>query len=44
MKRIFEGKEGRFSFGCLELEMPIVYRSGDAQQADGTEALGRILT
>ena len=39
MERIFGGKEDQFSFGYLELEMPVVYCSGDAQQEDGAEAL-----
>lgn len=42
MERLFEGKKGEFSFGCLDLEMPTVYHSRDAQQADGPEALGRV--
>lgn len=37
-------KKDEFSFGCLDLEMPTAYHSGDAQQADGPEALGRVLT
>ena len=44
MERLFEGKKDEFSFGCLDLEMPTAYHSGDAQQADGPEALGRVLT
>lgn len=41
---MFEGKEDGFSFGCLELGMPIEYFSADAQQTDGNEALERVLT
>lgn len=37
-------KKGWIHFGYSELEMPTVYFSGDAQQADGTEALERVLT
>lgn len=41
---MFEGKEDGFSLGCLELEKPIEYFNGNAQQADGNEALERVLT
>lgn len=44
MGSIFEGKEDRINFECLEFKMPIAYFSGDAQQANGAESLERVLT